>query len=104
MRQLLYTNLLLTITLRFTCDKREICSIIKKSQNAMNMILALAHIQKTRIYESPLVRFENIPFQPGFRNFRQVNITFFNDCQLLKKENSTATHEIKPPFQKFLKE
>ena len=95
----MYTNLLLTITLRFTCGKREICSIINKSQNIMNMILALAHIQKTRICESSLVRFENISFQPGFMNFREVNITFFNDRQPLKKANSTATHEIKPPTE-----
>ena len=31
--------LLLTITLRFTCDERKISSTIKKSQNIMNMIV-----------------------------------------------------------------
>ena len=37
-RQLLYTTLLLIISLRFTCGERKISSIIKKSQNIMNMI------------------------------------------------------------------
>ena len=39
MRQLVYTSLLLIITLRFTCDERKICSSIKGSQNIMNMIV-----------------------------------------------------------------
>ena len=37
---LVYTSLLLIITLRFKCDKRKIWSTIKKSQNIMNMIAA----------------------------------------------------------------
>ena len=37
-RQLIYTNLLLIIALRFTCGEREICSTIKKSQDIMNRI------------------------------------------------------------------
>ena len=32
-------QLLLIITLRFTCGERKICSTIKKSQNIMNMIV-----------------------------------------------------------------
>ena len=39
LRQLAYTSLLLIITLRFICGERKISSIIKKSQNIMNMIV-----------------------------------------------------------------
>ena len=39
MRQILYTSLLLKITLRFTCDVRKICSKIKKSQNIIKIIV-----------------------------------------------------------------
>ena len=38
---LVYTSLLLTMTLRFTRGKRKICSTIKKSRSIMNMIVAL---------------------------------------------------------------
>ena len=39
MRQLVYTSLLLLITVRFTYGARKICSTIKKSQNIMTMIV-----------------------------------------------------------------
>ena len=39
LRQLAYNSLLLIITLRFICGERKISSIIKKSQNIMNMIV-----------------------------------------------------------------
>ena len=39
MRQLVYTSLLLTITLRFTCGERKNCSTNKKSQNIKDMIV-----------------------------------------------------------------
>ena len=39
MRQLVYTSLLLIITLGFAYGERKICSTIKKSQNIMNMIV-----------------------------------------------------------------
>ena len=38
-RELVYTSLLLIITLRLTCDERNTCSTIKKSQNILNMIV-----------------------------------------------------------------
>ena len=37
MKQLMYTSLLLIITLRFSCDERKTFSTITKSQNIMNM-------------------------------------------------------------------
>ena len=40
--KLIFTIFLLIITLCFTCDKREICSTIKKSQNIMNMIVGFS--------------------------------------------------------------
>ena len=40
-RQLVYTSMLSTTTLLFTYGEKEICSTIKKSQNIMNMIIAL---------------------------------------------------------------
>ena len=40
MRQHVYTSLLLTIMLRFTCGQRNICSTIKKSENIMNVTVA----------------------------------------------------------------
>ena len=39
MRQLVYTGLLLIMTLRFTSEETKIYSTIKKSQNIINMIL-----------------------------------------------------------------
>ena len=38
MKQLAYTSLLLITTLQFTGGERRICSVIKKSQNIMNII------------------------------------------------------------------
>ena len=46
MRQLVYTSLLLTIMLRFTCGEREVCSTIKNTQNIMNMIADAPSSQK----------------------------------------------------------
>ena len=46
MRQLVYTSLLLIITLRFTCGERKIFSTIKKSQNIMKMIVELCKGQR----------------------------------------------------------
>ena len=39
MGQLVHTNLLLIITLRFTCGKKKTCSTMKKFQNITNMIV-----------------------------------------------------------------
>ena len=41
MRYLLYTSLLLIITLRFPCGGRKISSTIKKCQNIMNMTVGI---------------------------------------------------------------
>ena len=38
-RQLVYTSLLLIVTLCFTCGETKICSTINQSQNIMNMIV-----------------------------------------------------------------
>ena len=38
MTQLIYTSVLLIITLRFTCGRRKICSAIRKFQNIISMI------------------------------------------------------------------
>ena len=38
---LVHTTVLLIITLFFTCGGKKICSTIKKSQNSMNMIVAM---------------------------------------------------------------
>ena len=46
MRQLVYTSLLLIITLRFTCGERKIFSTIRKSQNIMKMIVELCKCQR----------------------------------------------------------
>ena len=40
MRQLVYTNLLLIITLRFICGENKSYLSIKKSQNIMIMVVA----------------------------------------------------------------
>ena len=72
MRQLVYTTLLLIITLLFTCDEMKICSDIKMSQNIMNMIAELYQnsaqmisgkhqkfwkiVRKTYVVEFPLNR------------------------------------------------
>ena len=39
MRHFAYARLLLIITLRFTCGKRKICSVIKISQNIIKMMV-----------------------------------------------------------------
>ena len=39
MTQLVYTSLLLTVTLCFTCGERKVCSTIKKSENIKDMVL-----------------------------------------------------------------
>ena len=51
---LVYTSLLLIITLRFTCGESKICSTIKKSQNIMNMIVVvkLQSLCRTGLYNS----------------------------------------------------
>ena len=48
-RTQVYTSLLLT-TLRFICGGKKICSIIKKSQNIMNMIAGLLSRKYNQIH------------------------------------------------------
>ena len=40
MRQIVYTSLLIIMTLCFTCGERKICSTIKKFQNIINVVAA----------------------------------------------------------------
>ena len=47
MRQLVYTSLLLIITLRFTCVEMKICSTIKNSQNILNMTVGTSKAKVT---------------------------------------------------------
>ena len=75
MRQFVYTSLLLITTLRFTCGEPKICSIIKKSQTIMNMIIGdeklsveHTHVNSKRI--SKILKWPSLPLflGPWIRN------------------------------------
>ena len=89
MRQLVYTTLLLIITLLFTCDEMKICSDIKMSQNIMNMIAELYQnsaqmisgkhqkfwkiVRKTYVVEFPLNRVVRIQSRANYPIALQIH-------------------------------
>ena len=75
MKQLVYNNLLLIITLRFTCGERKICSAIKKSQNVINMIVDYT-FTSARLTATILGRLVSLGEGPPSTNSRDALITW----------------------------
>ena len=63
LRQFVCTSLLLTIALRFTFGERKNCSTIKKSQNVINMIVAIVFkrtLKGSKLYQLDILGYSLI--------------------------------------------